>query len=225
MKRFLPPLLYLLGFLLVSGALAFKVFQPIQVLPRIRLAPAFSAIDQDGQPLTSEDLRGKVVVYTFLYTRCTSARCAELVTTLQEVRQRLTEAELGEVPLVFVTFSFDPEHDTPAALQAMAEKVGAAPPQWYWVTLPDESLLKTVLGGGFNLYYQRQPNGSFAFDPLIVLVDGWGIVRGEYRYRTQVPTAERLLRHLRALGSEIRNSRGTARLAYEAAHLFLCYVP
>ena len=59
------------------------------------------------------------------------------------------------------------------------------------------------------------------FDPRIVLVDGWGTLRAEYRV-TQ-PDMEIIARDLRLLTEEAQNSEGTARLAYEAAHLFLCY--
>ena len=50
------------GLLLVFGAMWFKIFEPIQLLPRIRLAPGFSQTDQSGAQVTSEDLRGSVVL-------------------------------------------------------------------------------------------------------------------------------------------------------------------
>lgn len=58
-----------LAFIVVS-AFAFKIFQPIQVLPRMQLSPAFSLTDQSNERLTSEDLRGEFVLYTFTYTNC-----------------------------------------------------------------------------------------------------------------------------------------------------------
>ena len=45
--------------LAILSVAAFAVFQPIKVLPRIRLAPGFILTDQDGQRLTNEDLRGQ----------------------------------------------------------------------------------------------------------------------------------------------------------------------
>jgi len=45
------------------------------------------------------------------------------------------------------------------------------------------------------------------------------------RYATEVSNADRILRHLGVLAEEVRNSKGTTKLAYEAAHLFLCYAP
>ncbi len=222
MKSILIRLLYAGVILIVSAAFVFKVFQPIQVLPRIRLAPGFSLIDQDGQRLTNEDLRGKIVLYAFTYTRCPSP-CYEIETTMQEILQRQHEVQLGEVPLVLVTISFDPRHDTPAVLKAHARSLSVDSEKWIFATGSDESLLKTIIGAGFEVYYQQKEDGTFTFDPAFILVDGWGIIRGEYRYTTEVPTADRILRHLAVLADEINYSKGSARLAYETAHLFLCY--
>src|SRR5215217_7443517 len=56
--------------LLLLGILAFATLQPFQVLPRIGLSPGFALVDQDGQRLTSEDLRGRIVLYNFTYSGC-----------------------------------------------------------------------------------------------------------------------------------------------------------
>lgn len=49
-------------------------------------------------------------------------------------------------------------------------------------------------------------------------MDGWGIIRGEYRYQTMTPDADRILRHIGVLAKEVDNSQGAASLAYEAVH-------
>jgi protein SCO1/2 len=222
MKRLLLYGLYGLIAVLVLGAIAFKVFQPVQVVPRIRVAPGFSLVDQDGQRLTNEDFRGRFVLYNFGYTRC-PAPCANLNQTMFNIQSRLDEAELGDIPITFVTISFDPQYDSPEVLKAYAETQGAETTQWKFATTPDEALLKHIIGGGFEAYYQQEDDGSYDFDPKFVLVDGWGIIRGEYRYQTLTPDTDRILRHMRVLAEEVRNSEGSATLAYEAAHFFLCY--
>ncbi len=223
-KQILTSSFYGLIGTLVLGALAFKIFQPVQVVPRIRLAPGFSLIDQFGNTLTNEDLRGKFVLYNFIYTRCPEP-CGNMNATIQEIQSRLDEANLGDIEMQFVTISFDPQYDTPKRLAEYATSLGADPAQWIFATTPNETLLKAIIGGGFEAYYAPNDAGGFRFDPKFVLVDGWGIIRGEYRYQTQVPDAERILRHIRVLAEEVQNSQGSARLAYEAAHYFLCYTP
>lgn len=224
MNKYLLNGLYGLLALIGISAFAFKVFQPIQVLPRIRLSPAFDMLDQDWKRLTNEDLRGQMVLYTFTYTNC-PAPCHDIDKTMQEIQARLNEADLGETKMSFVTISFDPQNDSPLALRAHAEGLNADPQQWKFVTSPNETLLKTIIGSGFHAYYEKNTDNSFTFDPTFILVDGWGIVRGEYRYQTEVSTVDRILRHISVLADEVQNSTGPQKVAYEAAHLFLCYAP
>lgn len=207
---------------LLAGAFAFAVFQPVQVLPRIRLAPGFALVDQHGDALTSDGLTGQVVLYGFAYGECGS-RCDSVRQTMSEVAARVgSEVDLGDTELKLVTVSIDPERDL-ARLDSLAGGWGADGDTWRWATGEDPELLQTVLSSGFELYHQRLEDGSFSFDPRFVLVDGWGVVRGEYRYSTLTDDADKLVRHIGLLGDELRNSNGVATIAYEAAHIFMCY--
>ncbi|MCX7851722.1 MAG: SCO family protein [Caldilineales bacterium] len=210
--------------LLVIAAFAFVLLQPIQVLPRIRLAPAWVLRDREGRLVSNEDLRGQIVLYTFTYTRCRPP-CPQPDRTMQAIYRRLAAADLGDVPVTLMTISFDVAHDSPAVLKAYAAAWGAEDDRWRFAVGTDPQRLKTVIGEGFQVYYQPREDGRFDFDPVYILVDGWGIIRREYRYRTLTPDVDRIVRHIGVLAEEVQNSRGAARLAYEAAHLFLCYAP
>lgn len=206
---------------LILAVMAFAIFEPIQVLPRIRLSPGFSLTDQAGDTLTSEDLRGSVVVYTFTYANCEEP-CPAPETTMGEIANRIDEVDLGDTEVRFVTLSFDPARDTPTALASRAEHFGADGATWTYATAaPDQ--VRNIVGSGFKTWFDERDDGSFSFDPALILVDGWGIVRGEYRYQTLAADADRVLRHIGILGEELRNSHGASSLAYEAAHFFLCY--
>ncbi len=207
--------------LIIVAALAFATFEPIQVLPRIRLAPGYLLTDQAATPLTSEDVRGDIVLYNFGYSGC-GQECAAMNETMIEIQDRLTEVDVGDTDLRFVTISFDSAVDTPSALQQYADRLGANTEQWFFASgEPDH--LANVVKAGFEAYYEPRDDGSFTFDPVFVLVDGWGVIRGEYRYQTNASDADKILHHLDILGEEIRNANGAATLAYEAAHFFLCY--
>lgn len=216
-----PPL-RLLAVLLaipVIAIIAFTVFQPIQVLPRISLAPGFAFTDQTGARLTSEDLRGRLALYTFTYTRC-EAPCPQPSRTLHELQPALAAIDTGGIPLDYVVISFDPDHDTPERLSAHAQTLGVDPDRWHFVTgAPNQ--LKNVIGGGFGVYFNQETGDDFTFDPVFALVDGWGILRAVYR--TPSPDPNILARDVRLIVKETRNSQGINRYAYEAAHLFSCY--
>lgn len=209
------------GLVLVVGTMWFKIFEPIQVLPRIRLAPGFILTDQNGADVTSEDLRGSVVLYTFTYAGCQDP-CPAPEPTMAGIRDRIDQVDMGDADVRFVTISFDPAQDSPAVLSRRADAMGADGEEWFYATAA-ENRIKSIIGSGFKTYFEAAGDGTFAFDPALVLVDGSGVVRGEYRYQTLAPDTDRILNHIGILGDEIRNSHGAAGLAYEAAHFFLCY--
>ena len=210
---------YLIFVLPIIAAMAFAIFQPIQVLPRISLAPGYSFIDHDGNRFTNEDLRGSLVLYTFTHSRC-AAPCVSTSTTLTALQPALAEVDTGDIPLQFVSISVDPDHDTPSILRAYADSLGADTDRWHFVT-GDANQLKNVIGAGFRTYYGEDSQGNLTVDPVFALVDGWGVLRAVYR--TATPDVEILKRDLRLVVQEVQNSTGVNRYAYEAAHLFLCY--
>lgn len=206
---------------LIVAAIAFAVFEPIQVLPRIRLAPGYALAGADGEVVTSEGARGEVTLYTFAPTDC-GDRCDEMFRTMREVGARIdAEVDLAETDFQLVTIALDPIESSDT-LAAAARASGADGDTWRWLG-GDEASIRNIVGAGFGRYYETSADGDITFDPGYVLVDGLGVVRGDYRYQTLAEDADKLLRHVQILGEEIRYADGAAAVAYEAAHLFLCY--
>ena len=207
--------------LVITAAIAFAVFEPIQVLPRLRLAPGYSMDDQNGEAFTSETVRGAVTLYTFASADCEET-CDELAETMATVRDTAAdEVDLGEVDLQLVTIVLDAS-PTPGNLSEAARRFGADGDEWT-VVGGDQGDLRNVVANGFGRYFETEADGSVRFDAGFVLVDGAGVVRGDYRYQTLADDADKLVRHIDILASELRHSSGSAAVAYEAAHLFLCY--
>lgn len=202
--------------LLIMG---FAVFQPVKVVPRLELAPGYALVDQKGQPLTSEDMRGSVAVYTIGYTGC-ETRCFPTDSLFAELQRGLAGADLGDVPVRLVSISIDPERDTPAVLDSVAAARGAHPDTWTFAT-GEPAALKTLIGTGFELYYGRTDQGELEYNPGFMIVDGNGILRRAYRWG--IPSVDGLLKDLRLIAREARAATGASRLAYEAAHVFACY--
>ena len=219
-------LFYFMSTVLVIAVLAFNIFKPIKVLPRVSLAPGFTFTNQDGVSKTSEDFRGKLTIYNFTYSGC-AVGCPQTTPQMQSLRNALAQFAGQDVKFALMTISIDPEHDTPVVLNKYATPFLANQTNnvsWDFLT-GDALRTKYVVGGGFNVYYQnitdQAGQSSIKFEPRYVLVDGWGIVRAEYRSADL--DIQLLMRDIGYLESEIHNSQGPARYAYEAAHLFRCY--
>src|SRR5262249_4052620 len=104
---------------------AAKVLEPGQAVPD------FAMTTQEGRALRLSELRGFVVVLTFIYTRCplpeycprVDRKFAELADKIRAVPGRADRVRLLSV-------SFDPEHDSPEVLSRHARAQGAVPPLW-----------------------------------------------------------------------------------------------
>jgi hypothetical protein len=166
--------------------------------------------------VTSDDGRGVITLYTFVPLGC-GEPCERVDATMREVGDRVAaEVDLGDVEFRLVTIVLDPDapRDDVAAAAATA---GTSSVEWSWLT-GSERQLDNVVGLGFR----RSPDPS-TFSPSYAIVDGWSMIRGEYRYDTLADTADKLVRHVDILGGELRNSSGIGSFAYEAAHVFQCY--
>lgn len=205
---------------LAVGAMAFAILQPIKVLPRLRPAPGYALVDEHGDRFTSEDARGVITLYSFVPLDC-GADCGQVTSTMTEVRDRVgTEIDLGDVEFRLVTVVLDPDA-SPADLAVAATRAGDTEPAdehgWVWLG-GSASQIENVVGLGF-----RRSADPRDWSPSYAIVDGWGTIRGEYRYSTRLDDADKLVRHLDVLGGELRHRSGIATFAYDAAHAFQCY--
>ena len=214
----LPQISAILAGLFFVAIASFTILRPVVVLPRMTPAPRFALVDQHNGWLLDSDLRGQIVIYNFTYTNCTGT-CPQTSQIFRTLQDRLA-ADPTLPPVTLVTISFDAQHDSPATLQAYAERWGADPRRWRFATGTAEEL-KTLIGGGFQTYYSANPDGTYTFDPLFAMVDANGILRA--KYRTATPSIDIFLRDIRIITDEARNSQGAERYLYEAAHLFVCY--
>jgi protein SCO1/2 len=209
--------------LFMAAVAAFNIFQPILVLPRITLSPGYAFTNQIGGVVTSEDYRGQMVLYSVSHTAC-AADCPQNLTQIKALRDALAQALPADLAVSLATISVNPEIDTPAVMAQALDRVGVDDAEngripWVFLT-GDPVRTKFVIGGGFGVYYDNK-DGVVQFDPAYFLVDGWGIIRAEYR--TPAPDIDILVRDIGLVAEEVNNSEGAARVAYEAAHLFSCY--
>lgn len=161
-------------------------------LPEYGSVADFSLLAQDGKPFARADLKGTPWVAAFMFTRCPTI-CPRITAQMAELQKR---AQQEGIALRLVSFSVDPEHDTPAVLARYAAEHGADPSTWTFAT-GDLSAIKRTSEESFKLAFDPQQGADV--DPAgvlhgshLVLVDPRGVIRGYYASSDQA-TIERLL--------------------------------
>ncbi|MCE0498101.1 MAG: SCO family protein [Methylacidiphilales bacterium] len=150
-------------------------------LRRINDVPPFVLTERSGRTITNQDLRGKIWVADFIFTTCPGP-CPLITANMAKVQ----DAVAHDPHVQLVTFTVDPQDDTPAVLAAYANKFGADPNRWWFLTGPEKSL-DDLIENGF--YQVVQDNRGHPLEPgqfivthstSLVLVDADGVVRGSY---------------------------------------------
>jgi cytochrome oxidase Cu insertion factor (SCO1/SenC/PrrC family) len=142
-------------------------------LERLAPAPQFQFTAQDGTTVSNADLKGKVWVANFIFTRC-AGPCPVMTSRMAELNQALS-GKTKDVELVSITV--DPEYDTPQVLKEYGERVGASPERWKFLTGPKDQIDATVMKG-FLQALSREPSGMPIHSTRFVLVDRDGWMRG-----------------------------------------------
>tara|TARA_R110000868_G_scaffold142387_1_gene359695 strand:- start:1687 stop:2376 length:690 start_codon:yes stop_codon:yes gene_type:complete len=157
-------------------------------LPKLYQVPEFQLTNDFNKPFGSEQLNGKVYIANFMFTSCPTT-CPALMEKMQQVQKRIRG--VGS-QAALVTFTVDPETDTPQSLHKFARGLNANPFVWSFLT-GDESTIKSVLIDGYKVPMGdgKQPIQGMVdgkevtlFDIVhsekLVLVDQEGWVRGYY---------------------------------------------
>ena len=145
------------------------------VVPRGDPAPPFALTDQDGNPLSLADLRGKAVLLDFIYTNCPGP-CPILTGLHVEVQRALDPAVRDRVRIVSV--SLDPLTDTPTVLREYARKRGADTANWSFLTGSPEAVDAVLKDYGVGS--ARQSDGTIAHLVVTFLIDGEGRIVQRY---------------------------------------------
>ena len=100
--------------------------------------PEFTLTDQSGNPFDGEQLRGKVWIANFIFTRCGNT-CPRQSAEMAKLQKRLSEhSQWDDIRLV--SFTVDPEHDTAEVLAQYAKNHQADNAHWKFLTGPRQQL-------------------------------------------------------------------------------------
>jgi protein SCO1/2/putative membrane protein len=158
---------------------------------------AFSLTERSGRIITLDDLRGKVWVAHFFF-RCCTQGCPQTTASMVELQR----AFAGNPRVMLVSFTLDPETDTPEELKTFAAEHGADPKQWLFLT-GDEKTIHTLVEKSFLQSVAKtgdpDPGKKILHTFRLMVVDGDGRIRGyidDGRDPEQVGNLEKRVRTL-----------------------------
>jgi protein SCO1/2 len=137
--------------------------------------PKFDLTNQDAQRFGSQTLAGKIWIADFIFTTCPGP-CPIISTRMSELQKPLAKSDIR-----LVSFTVDPEKDTPEVLRAYADKLRKEPLRWDFLTGPLDEIT-SLSRDGFKLAIAagEEPGSGPVHSTRFVLVDRTGTIRGYY---------------------------------------------
>ena len=192
---FIRPWVYVIVLVIIIALIA--VMQPDGVeeqLPIISKIPAFDLVDQNSKQFTLENVQGNVWLADFIFTTC-SGPCPIMTERMSKVQHDLLEIE----KLKFVSFTVNPDYDTPEVLKKYAQRFDVDDSSWSFVTGKYDQIQELIADG-----FKMGDTEEIVFHSTrFALVDHEGNLRGYYS-GTEPAEHEILMRDIQSLINDIR---------------------
>jgi protein SCO1/2 len=144
----------------------------------IQKAPEFTLTDQDAKEFKSADLKGKVLLVSFVFTTC-NGTCPATTHRMGAVQQELkTRGMLKGDRVRLVSITLDPARDTADVLKGYAKLYDADTSSWSFLTGGVEVVNKVV--DAWGMWAKPAANGQLDHPSRIFLVDRKGQIREIY---------------------------------------------
>lgn len=162
--------------LLVAAALISAANPEESRLAVIRTPADFALTTQNGKELRLSELRGKVVVVSFIFTTCNGA-CPATTRRMSELASALAKDHLTDkVHLVSITL--DPARDKPAALRNYMRLYDIDGKHWTFLTGSQKQIDRVL--SDWNMWVKPTAGGQLDHPSRVFLLDTKGRVREIY---------------------------------------------
>ena len=153
--------------------------------------PPITLLDQHGQQVSLADLKGKPVLFDFIYTSC-PGECLMLTQRMKRIANALGPELGNQVRLVSITV--DPEHDQPKQLLEYADNQAADMKGWLFLTGTPAQVDAEM--ARFKLIRQHEADGSVdhVLEMFLVAPNGHALLQ----YMGDKISAERAIADLNA---------------------------
>lgn len=159
------------------------------------MMPYFSFLNQDSVLVKSTDMKDKIWIADFFFTTCPSI-CPVMTKNLKKLNANLSDLKDH---LQFISFSINPDHDTPKALIEYINYHKIKADNWQFLSGDEEETHELGINN-FQIFAGRddEADGGYAHSGAFTLVDKEGYVRGVY-LGTDMKQVEQLEIDLRKL--------------------------
>ena len=162
------------------------IYQPSQLNPALVDPSAmraedhrildFELVNHLGDTVTLADVEGQILVVDFFFSRCATI-CPLMTRNLQRIHDRLDP----QMPVRILSHSVTPQADSVSVLNRYAEKHGANPDLWWFLTGEKKEIYKLARRSYFSCLDEGDGGfQDFVHTENIVLVDEKGRLRGFY---------------------------------------------
>lgn len=132
--------------------------------------------NQLGQEVSIDDLKGKIIVMDFFFTRCPTI-CPQLAVAMKKLQNSFPN---NDSIVQFVSVSIDPTHDSVKQLHKWAEKFNVNPDSWWLLTGNRDSIYKYALTELKASVADSGVDTAFIHTENFFLLDKNRVVRGWY---------------------------------------------
>lgn len=116
----------------------------------------FEFTTQDNETLSLDDLKGEWWIADFIFTKCTTV-CLPMSTNIAKLQMKLKEEDIS---VQLVSFTVDPDFDTPEVLKEYADAYGADLSNWSFLTGYDFETIKDLSVNSFRSELQENPGSD-----------------------------------------------------------------
>ena len=137
-----------------------------------------SFTNQLGQPVSLYDIKGKVIVMDFFFTRCPTI-CPGMTRAMKRLQDSFKKK--NDTSFVqFISVSIDPLHDSVPQLRKYADRFGISPDNWWFVTGNRKEIYDFAFQEMKASVADAEIDTAFMHTRLFFLLDREKIVRGFY---------------------------------------------
>jgi len=155
----------------------------------------FSFTDQNHQSFGLKDLKGKVWVADFIFTKCPDV-CPPMTANMAKLQDMAKEQGLD---VQFVSFTVDPENDSPEVLKEYVEKFDADLTNWHLLTGYSQTEIESFARENFQAVVKKPEQGDLVIHGTdFYLVNQDGVIVKYYTGLNEIPFEE-ILKHIEAL--------------------------